>query len=84
MKRLILIRHAKSSWKYNVSDIDPEDYVTEIDTSVNNDIDNLVNNYLDEDIQTTDTTKQSLPPQSASDDEHITSQQLAEMFEHLQ
>lgn len=68
---------ADSEFDDNVSDIDPNDYITEMDTSVNNDIDNLFDNYLQENNEPT-------PPTQASENEHITSQQLAKMFEHLE
>ena len=76
---------AESEFDDNVSDIDPSDYVTELDPTVTSDLDSLVNNYLQEDTpsQQALSPQQALPPQQANDEEHITSEQLAQMFEHL-
>ncbi len=81
---------AESEFDDNVSDIDPNEYVTELDPTVTSDLDSLVNNYLQEDTpspqQSLDKQQpqtQILPPQQANDEEHITSEQLAQMFEHL-
>ena len=65
----------ESEFDDNVSDIDPNDYITEMDSTVNNDIDKLVNSYLNEDAP---------PATSTKNDEHLTSEQLAKMFDNLQ
>lgn len=86
---------AESEFDDNVSDIDPSEYVTELDPTVTSDLDSLVNSYLQEGSSHADPARspqsphapliadQSLPPQQANDEEHITSEQLAQMFEHL-
>lgn len=89
---------AESEFDDNVSDIDPNDFTMEMDPSVNTDLDNLVNSYLNQEVPSSSNeqpsiggaspmkpahSENSLPPQQASDNEHITSSQLAEMFEHL-
>ena len=78
---------AESEFDDNVSDIDPNDYMTDMDLTVNNDIDDLVNSYLQEDQPQTSHNQasqpQATPTEQANDNEHITSEQLAEMFEHL-
>jgi hypothetical protein len=79
---------AESEFDDNVSDIDPNDFTMEMDPTVDTDLDNLVNTYLNEDTPSTNKmlTKQTqqTPTEQANDEEHITSEQLAQMFEHLQ
>lgn len=78
---------AESEFDDNVSDIDPNDFTMEMDPTVDTDLDNLVNTYLNEDSPTQPPTTQqpSVPEehQTANNEEHITSEQLAQMFEHL-
>lgn len=73
---------AESEFDDNVSDIDPNDYITDMDPTVNSDIDDLVNNYLQEEQPTSSVVTES--HKQANEEEHITSEQLAEMFQHLQ
>lgn len=78
---------AESEFDDNVSDIDPNDYIAEMDATVNNDIDNLVNNYLQEDTPPLQSQTHAPPSQlqqnSQTTEEHLTSDQIAQMFSHL-
>lgn len=81
-ERTEIASEAESEFDDNVSEIDPNDYISELDPTVNLDIDSMMSNYMNQNSNPIQNANPNLS-QSADQNQQEASEQFAEMFNDL-